>query len=566
MEVEVIFGHGGVGKSCELFENWKQLPRIKKMYMSHSHTFLKHQADRVPRSRHIYGLEWICPCLVENSQFYNPIIVRLKNLKFPNKLLCSVCKELNAYPSDCPYKLQFKRMPNAVFLPIEYAGSKVLEEYRPQIIAVDDCLLRKKEHPTRAKLDFYIKYFSNNKYNLEDLCNMDYSAFEDVLTNLIKLSDDEITKWVVEQIKTNPEDKSVISRITEPEELRAYYHYAKIYDMKDKFATPYLFYLFDYVFEYPKTQLIIIEALPQTLRFLNMLAERYRYETRQMIVFKCREIKFQGQLPKSVIYRCHGDKTAWYPTTSSITTSNITRRAIIERIKAIINSWNGKELPGFIVPKSVKNEFQREFPNAKILTFGDLRGKNELEYNNPLFVVGTYNIERKDILDEFSLWFPNLEASISDELVDDKPHGGRYEYKDEQLDFFRWLKEDYEQYQAVMRCRPLNYPRTIYHFGIVPKEIPEEIKIENLWIKIETLRGGGVVTILEDRVRWLEELVKKDGKIPLEVVVKEFQKTYGDKNVTRVKEKIGEILKRSGKIDGRLDGKDVYLLWKDAYK
>jgi len=159
-------------------------------------------------------------------------------------ILCSVCQNLKAYPNNCPYKLQFKDMPKTVFLPIEYAGSKVLEDYRPQIIAVDDCLLRKKEHPTRAKLDFYVKYFSNNKYNLEDLCKMEHSTFEDVLTNEIKLSDDEITRWVVEHIKTNPENKLVISRITEPEELRAYYRYAKIYGMKDRFATPYLFYLF----------------------------------------------------------------------------------------------------------------------------------------------------------------------------------------------------------------------------------------------------------------------------------------------------------------------------------
>lgn len=223
------------------------------------------------------------------------------------------------------------------------------------------------------------------------------------------------------------------------------------------------------------------------------------------------------------------------------------------------SSWHTQgSLPGFVVPKAVKKIFQEEFKVNEdlILTFGDLRGKNSLEHCNPLFVVGTYNINREDLLKDFNLWFPNNPVS-SDALEEEEPHGGRYKYKDKRLDFFRWLKEDYEQYQAIMRCRPLNYQRFIYHFGEIPKELPNVIE-----------RGGDLAftffedgsVLIENRVKWLEDLVKKEKAIPLDAVIKLFQQKYGDKNVTRVKKKIAEIVETSENIKVRWNGK-LSLVW-----
>jgi len=527
----------------------------------------------VPGSRQIYGLGRICPCLNENSPFFNPIIRRLgpksetnpDGLGFPNKFLCAVCQDIKAYPYECPYKLQFKDLPNAVFMPVEYAGTEVLKEYRPHIIAVDDCLLRKKDHLTRAKIEFWFRNLPKDlrkefTYTLKQLVEMDDEEFQNVMA-YIKDYEDYLRGWIIERVKQ--EDPNLENYIADWQEVEIYLYYAKLYGMRDQFSTPYLFYLFDYIFEHPRTKLIIIEALPQTLRFLNMLAERYEHETGRRIVFNCREVKFKGKLPESVIYRCHGAKLAWYPTSSSVTTSKITRTNIIRIIRHILKSRHTHESsPGFVVPKAVKKIFQEEFEVSEdsILTFGDLRGKNSLEHCNPLFVVGTYNINRENLLNDFNLWFPN-DPVTSDALEDEKPHGGRYVYKDKRLDFFRWLKEDYEQYQAIMRCRPLNYQREIYHFGEIPKELPDVIE-----------RGGNPTftffedgsVLIEDRVKWLEDLVKKEKAIPLDAVIKLFQQKYDLKTRWWAREKILKLLKQTKNIGTKWEGR--LLIWIDEYK
>jgi len=563
--VKCVFGHGGVGKSRELFEEWKLLPNKKKAYMSHSHSFLERQAKRVPGSRHIYGLEKICPCLKED---FNPIIDRLHKLKFPNKFLCAVCQDIEAYPTDqCPYKKQFKSMPKTLFLPIEYAAHKVMPDYRPKIIAVDDCLLKIKKFPKKSEIEIWLKILPQNltikEYSLKELVEMDDKVFDDVLA-LLEEEFNIVRTVIIEQVKKNPNDPMLPRLKIVGEDLRVYRQYARIYGMKKQFARPYLFYLFDYVVANPKTKLIIIEALPKLLEFLKWQAERYEYETGNKIRFECREVKHKPPLPNSVIYRCYGRRTtAWYPTTTSVTTSKKMKQIIIKRIKLILNNLKSQGMevnPAFVVPKGAEEDFKAEFPESKILHFGDLRGKNELEFNNPLFVVGTYNIDRKDLLKEFNdLWFPNNPVE-NDKLVDEKPHGGRYVYKDERLHYFSWLREGYEQYQAIMRCRPLNYPRKIYHFGEIPEELPSCIRRTKLWVTLS--EGGG---ILEDRVGWLEEIVKKKGDIQLDTVIKFYQDKYGDTNVTRVRKKISELLNETDKIKVRLVDGQIHLIWKDNY-
>ena len=75
---------------------------------------------------------------------------------------------------------------------------------------------------------------------------------------------------------------------------------------------------------------------------------------------------------------------------------------------------------------------------------------------------------------------------------------------------------------------------------------------------IQTSKEG--IRILGNRKKWLEELVERKRSIPLNVVVKIWQEKYGDKNVTRVKKKIAEIVETSENIKVRWNGK-LSLVW-----
>ena len=212
--------------------------------MSHSHEFLSEQADRVEESRHIEGLKRKCPCYKEEKEetkeFYNPIITRLIKLGMANKYICSTCKKNEAYPQEkCPYKLQFKDMSNTVMLPVEYAFTELLNSFKPKIIAVDDCLMRNKKHPTRKELNNTLqkmRYESGFKYD-KDYTLMKLSKeenFEDIIIKFISTFD-KITKSIIDQIIQFPKEPVSYTNIA-PFELTNYIRLAKIHGWKDEFA------------------------------------------------------------------------------------------------------------------------------------------------------------------------------------------------------------------------------------------------------------------------------------------------------------------------------------------
>ena len=164
IRVSIRGGAPGTGKSYELFKKWENYNDLRKLYLSHSHSFLSEQANRVKGPvRHLFGLRRICPCL-RDDEHGNVVIMKLVDLKFSTKYICSICKQIKAYPTkNCPYQQQFKNLKDVpvVVAPIEYVFTKVLDKYQPQYIAVDDCLTRIRPNPSRVDLGYSLVYLSD---------------------------------------------------------------------------------------------------------------------------------------------------------------------------------------------------------------------------------------------------------------------------------------------------------------------------------------------------------------------------------------------------------------------
>ncbi|MGC9779563.1 MAG: hypothetical protein HZR80_10010 [Candidatus Heimdallarchaeota archaeon] len=262
------------------------------------------------------------------------------------------------------------------------------------------------------------------------------------------------------------------------QEFYTYRRYASIYGLQKQFATPSLFYLFDLVFETADTELILIEAMPN-IEFLKDLLKLYLKEKNRLLILEINEIEPE-KIPNSKFYQCYGYSGAWYPTTSSIVNSKDTVRRMKGWIKEILKSeYNDREncCIGIIKPKRVMIDDlidKKEFPNVKYLNFGNLRGLNKLEKCNPLFVIGSYNINKKDLLKEYKLWFKFLPEDIT--TYQEK----RYKYNNDKLDNFRSMFEEEEQFHAVFRSRALTYDREVYCFGLIPREIDNLFEVEEI--------------------------------------------------------------------------------------
>ena len=224
----------------------------------------------------------------------------------------------------------------------------------------------------------------------------------------------------------------------------------------------------------------------------------------------------------SVICRYIGKEGAWYPTTSSIEKSQGTRANISKAISEILRidfKDNNNLNIGLVIPKDVpmRQFIPRKFEKVKVLTFGNLRGKNSLELCDVLFIVGTYCINKEDMAQEHSLWFAR--DSSTNEFVEDKPHGDFYHYKDPNMELLRWMSEDYEMYQAIHRIRPLLSKKQVYVFGIVPKEITQD------GLKVIKIKGGYEVN--KNYREWLLDYVKQKSSVPEKLVRLEMKNKFG---------------------------------------
>ena len=508
LSVKLVEGQCGVGKTRQLFEDWKKQPNVRKVYMSHAHELLIEHSKQFEDSCHVQGLAMICP------RKNNRVIKELLKFKFPHKAICSCCKELQFKPKDCPYHKQFKDMRalNTIFAPIEYAHTNYLESsMKPDVIAVDDCLLRKSDHPTPQQLESLLRHIKAMKFiddkrfsemTLEEFMRLPESEFE----NYIEKIDIALRAWIKNRVEgLKGQDKYFKFVEHHPSVFSDFRKYYKVHSEIKQYSTPYLFLLFDYINKHPDVKLVILEGLVTSTpnkTILNELIERYKIETGLQITFTISNIP-APQSAGSVVYHVRGKKEALY-SNNTVKKHPKVRRQIKQSIQTILDQRHGgdKTEIGLVTFKgrgNVAGKFFEHSDEVKYSWFGKLRGKNSMESCNPFFVVGTYYRNTEKIVEEYNLWFPHRKLT-----TDEKDHHeGRYPFVDPVLDALRWHREDYEQYQATMRGRPLNYERQIYHFGMVPKELlPEGIEVKELRVvdgKIVEPEEDWILTQIEER-------------------------------------------------------------------
>ncbi len=464
------------------------------------------------------------------------MIQRLVNLEFSYDYICTACKEINAYPqNECPYKKQFENLKSFPFVLAHsaYAFTKRIAEYDPQHIVVDDCLMYIKVHPTKDELETQLQFLTNltNRYQkinskitlLELNQRPDYVKF----MNKLKFAHKKYINEIVEEAKNKNWNKNCSGYdklfLISPDDIDTYCKLAKVHGYQEQFATPMLFYLFDYVYEQKKkgneVQLTIIDAKPN-INFLEILAKRYRLERSITINFEPDNFKPNLVDHGSVVYRV-GRKDAWYPIEESIEKNPKIRENIRKRIAELLdyfynNNFNQKigvvmKKPSLKKPELKKLSFEEakecnmrrfvpnEFRNVEIETFGNVRGKNSLENCDPLFVIGTYSRNKDNIERDFIHWHAHKPTTL--ETVENGAHGGYYHYVDKELDSFRQQFEEIEMYQAIHRSRLWLSKKQVFVFGIVPTEIMNE------GVKVVRIKGGWGMN--RQRREWLMEKMKK---------------------------------------------------------
>jgi hypothetical protein len=524
-------GPPGVGKTFKLSKDWERFPG-KKLLLSHSHEYLTEQEKRWSERmevRQLWGLRWICPC-VTTEEYYNEVIAKLVELKLPHSYVCGTCNLLKAYPQNsCPYQQQSKNLPNVVIAPIEYVFTNLLDEYKPDFIAVDDCTLKMRKHPTRQTLEHFLQHLQHMYYgaehvrkhgvaNLRELFSLNEKDYQSFMKKMWNTHRTYLKDNVEEIVKNYAKSELFLHVAISPDEFDTYRKHAHIYGYKNRFATPDLFPLFDYVAKCKSENndeplLKIIDAIIKHEIFIGL---RTRYLCQENVYIDFRDDGFEYTIEDkgSVVYRCRGTRSdAWYPTTGSIVKDPMTRQRIRQWIAWILKTWynSGEGMKiGLVIPKRcgrrqfISSELKIRDEQVKVLTFGNLRGKNYLEDCDIAFIIGTYNTNHEELIEDFSLMFAY--EPTSKDYVENKRHGGRYRFKDRELNAYRWAHEEYEQYQAFHRVRPLLHKKQIYGFCL----IPEEIKRKGLRVKnYELKKGGGGLK----RSEWLLDYVKQGGKV-----------------------------------------------------
>ena len=466
----------------------KRLPG-KKWYFTSSHNLCSDQEAKMEDEHwlHLYGLEWKCPCCDKEGKFYKPKIAKLVKDQFPHECVCQSCKLAKAFDEkECPYHKQFQELKTAtnVMSPIQYAATAMFRDFEADYIVVDDCLLQKRDHPSLKKLEkyFHYAYYLVNKTSTEMtfLAFLNDPDFDQFISRLKGIRKDYLKGETIAVGKHNFNSISIDCLILYPEEFENYQKNSKLYGCKIQFATPYLFYLFDYFVEnHDRVTLTVIDALPNQ-KFLNQLATRYELETSKKINFKFETIEGNFEDLGSCVHQILSQKGAWFSIGSSLNNDKGDSSAklrkwigdqISDKIDDFCRKFNHLPTIGFVTSKALYkkatkgvNKYSKlievsecEFIRVEwsidakqVLWYWNQRGMNTLEHCDLIFVVGTAVMNRDALVEEFGLWFPNL-RSPSPEKIECVPHGGYYHYVDENLENFRSMKEEDEMYHAILR-------------------------------------------------------------------------------------------------------------------
>ena len=514
--VEIVSGIPGVGKTKFTDSLFRSEPNKRKIYLPLSHKQAEEREDFLTGIdlTHWYGMKLICP-LVEKE----PIETFLE-INMPTRWICRICQSLKLYPvKACPHKTQFKNPENTVIAPVAYIFTQHVEKYKPDIVVVDDVTLQKHNLHTHKQMERYVS-------ELHKLGFCDYET----LAELFKEQGDRLQREVMDTIE--PRLKAGIKRLLDeggdiskvaakillqidPIELLDWYRLVKVYGWQEEFLIPHLMPVFELALE--KGRRVIIVGAQVNKPFLEMLVRCFQKEYGYPITLQYQKMELNHALPKSVVYRVRSPTHyhAWYPTTTSIVKSGITRFSIKQRIETILLTKQKKlkDLTvGIIKPKNAPlndllTTLIQNYCKPLSLDFGNLRGSNKLEYCDIGFVIGTYNVNIEDRVKDFVKFYHRQPWSVEAA----KQFDGGYEYVgDPDLENFRMLQEDYENYQAIHRFRPALYQRKIYVFGLIPKEIYKEFEVRNVTFEKDDM---GVMSMVEETTfdKWLKEQIGDKG-------------------------------------------------------
>ena len=393
--------------------------------------------------------------------------------------------------SDCPHKKQFKNPKNIVIAPTNYLFTQHVEKYNPDLVVVDDVTTLPKDLPSLLRMRTYVRTLNYvkccNHETIEDLFELSYKKLKKEITKTIEPKLKKVIENLLKEGSDFSKDTAKLFLEIDPIQLLGWHRVVKNYGWQEEFSIPYLMKIFELSLE-ENRKVIVVGALSNKL-YIETLAKIFKKDYGKKIQVVYEEIPLKN-IAKSVVYRVRSPKypKAWYPTTTSITESEIERKVIQKRIEAIIFEQKRKPSSiGIVKPKkSPLSDFVPENYRGQVsfLNFGNMRGSNTLENHNILFVIGAYKVNLDGFFKKFKKVFHREPSTTEfDELAD-----GGYKYRDPELENYRKMNEDHEMYQAIHRIRPALKKKEIYVFGLIPKEIGEEFEVKD--VTFEKDKGG----------------------------------------------------------------------------
>ncbi len=505
--------------------------------------------------------------------------------KFSNKVVCSTCKDIGAYPQkECPYKQQFIGIKKChiVVTVIQVAyGTQLFDKFKPDIIAMDDCFDFINPQPWLKDLNYQLMNLVHLA-KLKDLENDLNKAenpiealskkqnFDDIIIALHKAYNKDM-KVLAKQVRKKNKSRYNINLLLNPEEIKKYVQMARHYGYRNRFATPAFFYIFNYMtaqkLEGKDVKFTLIEA-EQPYDLLKVMKERYFKETGVTINY-VDDLSFKPRFvdQNSIVFRL-GRKDAWYP--KQTVKLEATQKYIKKNLDFMFHYYFGtstevehavifqkpeKELVkkvGLAKAKKIKamRFIPEEYKNVSVETYGNLKGKNTLKNCDVLSNIGTYVIDKTEMIQMVSDWFccdPNFLVKVKEngkmvtviQTVEDDSHGSYYHYRCRLAEILRKRKEEYEMYQAIHRVRPLLSTKLIFAYSYVPVK-----KLEKDGIEVKRLLSFKKI----EKHTWLEDYVRVHGGKVIRVDAEKAMAERFNINASWAYREVLKIVKKSQKI------------------
>jgi hypothetical protein len=529
MPLRVLEGTPGAGKTKRIVQRFVDNPAVRKIYLANSHERLneiKQWFDSAGLSyTHWKGMKTLCPL-----KSLDPIKTMIE-YNAPTRWICKLCQspELNLIdPEKCLYLEQFKNPEKIVLAPVIYLMLEQVKTYDPKIVAIDDVISYIHRLPSLTEMNSWLNELNSNHCTRGRISR--YSNLREIFKEqghrieaYVKEIENNLKEWIT-AIKENakllepPYEYSIEAAITnardvirrllriDPTTIIEWHKFVETYGFRDSFARLHILEAFELSLD---RDVYIVNALPNKW-FIDAMILRFEKETGLTLVPQYEEIKTEKPIAKSTVYRMRSKDRpdAWYPTNSSIVHCMATRKKIRNQIGRLLGTYSGKQLVGLIRPKGASIQSLIEptlTEDVRSLHFGDLRGSNSMLECNPIFVVGTYQVNPESLEEDFKVVF-NVDPIIGTHKLDD----GNWRYADLRLNKYKEMFEEQEMYHAIHCGRLAFHEKTAYVFGVIPEEIKKELAVKDLFPEE---KDGEVVFLEETRfVTMLDTLIGEMGE------------------------------------------------------